>query len=92
MRVQIVISGLLLDPGGDVGADFLIIRVLVDWPITNKVLVYLFKLLSCAAAVNREYSVSLVIAALLATSFVRLFADLWLMNQLHYLESDMQMN
>ena len=65
MRVQIVISGLLLDPGCDVGADFLIIRALVDWPITNKVMVNLFKLLRGAAAVDWEYSVRLVIAALL---------------------------
>ena len=80
MRVQIVISGLLLDPGCDVGADFLIIRVLVDWPITNKVLVYLFKLLRGAAAVDWEYSVRLVIAALLVNCFVPLFSELWLMN------------
>ena len=75
MRVQIVISGLLLDPGCDVGADFLIIRVLVDWPITNKVLVYLFKLLRGAAAVDWEYSVRLVIAALLVDCFVKLCTD-----------------
>ena len=75
MRVQIVISGLLLDPGCDVGADFLIIRALVDWPITNKVMVSLFKLLSCAAGVDLKYSVSLVIAALLVICFVPLYTD-----------------
>ena len=73
MRVQIVISGLLLDPGCDVGADFLIIRVLVDWPITNKVLVYLFKLLRGAAAVDWEYSVRLVITLLFKKCFCPLF-------------------
>ena len=75
MRVQILISGLLLDPGCDVGADFLIIRVLVDWPITNKVLVYLFKLLRGAAAVDWEYSVRLVITAQLVICFVPLYTD-----------------
>ena len=79
MRVQIVISGLLLDPGCDVGADFLVTASLLDWPITNKILVYLFKLLRGAAAVDREYSVRLVIAAQLDNCFVRLFSDLWLM-------------
>ena len=72
MRVQVVISGLLLDPGGDVGADFLIIRALVDWPITNYILVYLFKLLRGAAAIDWEYSVRLVITALLENCFVPL--------------------
>ena len=76
MRIQIVISGLLLDPGCDVGADFLIIRSLVDRPITNNVLVYLFKLLRGAAAVDWKYSVRHVIAALLESCFVSLFSDL----------------
>ena len=69
MRVQIVISGLLLDPGCDVGADFLIINVLVDWPITNKLLVYFLKLLSGAPTVDWKYFVRLVIAALLTICF-----------------------
>ena len=71
MRVQIVVSGLLLDPGCDVGADFLIIRslVLVDWPITNKLLVYFLKLLSGAPTVDWKYFVRLVIAALLTICF-----------------------
>ena len=77
MRVQIVISGFLLDPGCDVGADFLTTIAHVDLAITNKVLVYLFKLLCGAAAVDREYSVRLVIAALLAMCFVPLCTDLW---------------
>ena len=80
MRVQIVNSGLLLYPGGDVVADFLIISALVNWAITNKVLVYVFKLLRGAAAVDWEYSVRLVIAALLVNCFVPLFSELWLMN------------
>ena len=70
MRVQIVISGLLLDPGCDVGADFLITSALANRPITNKVLVYLLKLLRGAAAVDWEYSVRLVITAQLVICFV----------------------
>ena len=94
MRVQIVISGLLLDPGCDVGADFLIIRTLVNKPITNKVLVYLFKLLCGAAAVDREYSVRLVIAALLVDCFVPLCIDFMVNEGLvsHYLERENQVN
>ena len=72
MRVQIVISGLLLDPGCDVSADFPVIRALVDWPITNKLLVHVFKLPGGAAAVDWEYFVRLVIALLLEISFVPL--------------------
>ena len=70
MRVQIVISGLLLDPGCDVGADFPVIRALVDWTITNKVSVYFFILLGGAAAVDWEYFVRIVITALLFVCFV----------------------
>ena len=92
MRVHIFISGLLLDPGCDVGADFLIIRVLVNRAITNKVLVYLFKLLRGAAAVDWEYSVRLVIAALLVNCFVKLCTNLWLMKVSHYLERENQVN
>ena len=71
MRVQIVISGLLIDPGCDVGADFLIINVLVDRAITitNKLLVYFLKLLSGAPTVDWKYFVRLVIAALLTICF-----------------------
>ena len=75
MRVQIFISGFLLDPGCDVGAYFPVFRALVDWPITNYILVYLFKLLRGAAAVDWEYSVRLVIAALLTNCFERLCTD-----------------
>ena len=75
MRVQIVISGFLLDPGCDVGADFLIFRALVDWAITNKVLVYLFKRLDGAAAIYWKYFVRLVNAAVLAICFVPLCTD-----------------
>ena len=75
MRVQIVISGLLLDPGCDVGADFLVITCLVDWPITNKVLVYLFKLLRGAAAVDWEYFVRLVVADVVSISLAPLCAS-----------------
>ena len=64
MRVQIVISGLLLDPGCNVGADVIIITALVDWPITNKVLVYFFILLGGAGGVDWEYFVRFVIALL----------------------------
>ena len=94
MRVQIVISGLLLDPGCDVGADFLVTASLVDWPITNKILVYLFKLLRGAAAVDREYSVRLVIAALLVDCFVQLCIDFMVNEGLvsHYLERENQVN
>ena len=70
MRVQIFISGFLLDPGCDVGAYFPVFRALVDWPITNYILVYLFKLLRGAAAVDWEYSVRLVITAQLVICFV----------------------
>ena len=94
MRVQILISGLLLDPGCYVGADFLIIRSLVDWPIANKVLVCLFKLLRGAAAVDREYSVRHVIAALLVDCFVQLCIDFMVNEGLvsHYLERENQFN
>ena len=69
MRVQVVISGLFIDPGCDVGADFLIISVLVDWSITNKLLVYFFILLGGAAGVDWEYFVRIVITTLLVICF-----------------------
>ena len=84
MGVKIFVSGLLLNPGCDVGAVFLISRVLGDWSITNKVLVNLFKLLRGAAAVDWEYSVRLVIAALLVICFVPLCTDLWQMKVSRY--------
>ena len=72
MRVQIVISGLLLDPGCDVGADYLVMKLI---PIlstfvdivsrTNTIMEYFFNLLSGASAVNKEYFVSIVIALLI---------------------------
>ena len=69
MRVQIVISGLLLDPRCDVGADFLFITALEDWPITNKVLIYFFILRSGALGVYLEYFIRLVITALVVDCF-----------------------
>ena len=81
MRVQVVISGLLLDPGCDVGADFLIINVLVDWSITNKLLVYLLELFSGAPTVDWKYFVRLVVTALLKNSFVILWADFMMVNE-----------
>ena len=81
MRVQIVISGLLLDPLCNVGANFLIINVLVDWSITNKLLVYLLKLLSGAPTVDWKYFVRLVVTALLKNSFVILWADFMMVNE-----------
>ena len=63
MRVQIFISCLLLDPGRDVGADFLIFNAFVNWPITNKVFVHVFILVGGASAVDWEYFVRLVITA-----------------------------
>ena len=82
MRVQIVISGLLLDPGCDVGADYLVMKLI---PIlsrfvdivsrTNTIMEYIFILLRGAAAVDGEYSVRLVIAALLVICFVQLCTD-----------------
>ena len=94
MRIQIVISGFLLDPGCDVCAYFPVFRELVDWPITNYILVYLFKLLRGAAAVDWEYSVRLVIAALLVICFVQLYTDFMVNEGLvsHYLERENQVN
>ena len=78
MRVQIVISGLLLDPGCDVGADFLIITTLGDWPVTNKVMVYFFILLCGAGGVDWEYPIRLVVALLFENCFVPLYTGfLW---------------
>ena len=77
MRIQVVNSCLLLDPGCDVGADFLVIKALVDWAITNKLLVYFFILLGGALSVDWEYSVRLVITAMLVICFVRLYTGLW---------------
>ena len=81
MRVQIVIGGLLLDPLCNVGANFLIINVLVDWSITNKLLVYLLKLLCGAPTVDWKYFVRLVVTALLKNSFVILWADFMMVNE-----------
>ena len=75
MRIQIFVGGLLCNPGCDVGADFLVIIALVDWPITNKVLVNLFKILSSTLGVDWEYFVRHVIATLLASCFVQLSRD-----------------
>ena len=72
MRGQIFISGLLLDPGCDVGADFLITRALVDWAITNKVMIYFFILISKASGVDLEYFVRLVITLLIRICFAQL--------------------
>ena len=72
MRVQIVSSGLLLDPGCDVGADFLIISVLEDLPIANKVLVYFFILLRGASGIDWEYFVRIVITMLFEICFATL--------------------
>ena len=74
MRVQIVISGFLLDPGGDVGADFSICSAHFV-SRTNKVLVHVFKLLCGAGGVDWKYFVRLVITALLVVCFVPLCTD-----------------
>ena len=75
MRVQVFISGLLLDPGCDVGADFLIITTLGDWPVTNKVMVYFFILLGGAAGVDMEYFIRIVVALMFENCFVQLCTD-----------------
>ena len=73
MRVQVVISGLLLHPSCDVGADFLVISAFEDRPITNKVLVYVFIPLGGAAAVDWKYFVRIVIAAFREKCFCQLY-------------------
>ena len=72
MRVQVVISGLLLDPGGDVGADFLVTYALVDWAITNKVTVNVFILPGGAGGVDWENFVRIVITLLFEKCFAPL--------------------
>ena len=81
MWVQIIIGGLVLDPGCNVGADYLVIRAFVDWPVTNKLLVYLLKLLCGAPTVDWKYFVRLVVTALLKNSFVILWADFMMVNE-----------
>ena len=82
MRVQVVISGLLLDPGCDVGADCLVIKlILIFWRFvdivsrTNTIMEYIFILLRGAGAIDWEYSVRLVITTLLVVCFVPLCTD-----------------
>ena len=77
MRIQVVICGLLLDPGFDVDADFLIIRAFVDWAITNKVMIYFFILISEASGVDLEYFVRLVITLLIRICFAQLCTIFW---------------
>ena len=98
MRVQIVISGLLLDPGCNVGTNIfvnklvLIFRFVNIFSRTNFILKYFFILLGGAGAVDWEYFVRLVIAAQLANCFVTLCTDLWLMKVSHYLERENKVN
>ena len=68
MRVQVFISGLLINPGRDVLADILVIKLILVFSRfvdivsrTNTIMEYIFILLSGAAGVNWEYSVRLVI-------------------------------
>ena len=61
---------------------------------TNTIMEYIFILLRGAAAVDREYSVRLVIAALLVDCFVQLCIDFMVNEGLvsHYLERENQVN
>ena len=72
MRVQVFISGLLINPGRDVLADILVIKLILVFSRfvdivsrTNMIMEYIFNLLSGASAVNKEYFVSIVIALLI---------------------------
>ena len=73
MGVQVFISGLILDPGCDVGANSPITsELIVDWAITNKVMIYFFILISKASGVDLEYFVRLVITLLIRICFAQL--------------------
>ena len=72
MRVQVFISGLLINPGRDVLADILVIKLILVFSRfvdivsrTNTIMEYFFNLLSGASAVNKKYFVSIVIALLI---------------------------
>ena len=72
MRVQVFISGLLINPGRDVLADILVIKLILVFSRfvdivsrTNMIMEYFFNLLSGASAVNKKYFVSIVIALLI---------------------------
>ena len=89
MRVQVFISGLLINPGRDVLADILVIKLILVFSRfvdivsrTNTIMEYIFILLRGAAAVDREYSVRLVIAALLVICFGPLYTDFMVIEDL----------